>query len=624
MSSTSMTDWMSSIDKDTNVIDMSIPGTHDSGAYNITAFPSNWIKTQTLNLKQQLEAGIRFLDIRLGWDSAAKIMKVYHGEGRKATYCNLDFYAAGRDNTVLGICANFLRDHPGETILMSLKEELSSSDFDSNVRSIITNTTSLWYRKESFPTLGEAKGFIILIRRWNWPQHYDNFGIDMSPELWNKAKGNPKVFNNSMVQDDFDAKGNETGQSAKTAKWWSIQNTLQLALSKPLGSRFILNFLSATKWTKLLDPKDFAVGSNNDGMLFRTQNWLNSYKGRYRLGVIALDFVGASGTQDLIPLIVGRNAKPDWTLSDLPSPQDYTPSKVFSYQFLGSLVLFFRSADTGRIIWRISQDGSSWPPSAQIIDAALTDQSLNAVSFQGTLYLFWKNKNASTDTTKNTIHFSTLIDNGTITNSSNWTPPSLINSADTTSNSLCTIVHQRKLHIFFNANDQTGRILHTMSEDGSTWPPAKPIDALGPTTHSIVSTLFRGEVWIFWRGQDNLMHYGHSSDLDHWICGKVTGDPQLGSSMGVCVSDGLIYLFFRAPSSLSGGQYTKISYTSSSDGQMWSKASTLIDDVKTENGLDSIEFMRSGGKLVKYVFVVSEPSASDQPHYIKYVSDVSV
>ncbi len=163
--------WMSSLAPSTRIVDMTIPGTHDSGAYNITssAIWKVWAQTQTLSLLQQLNSGVRFLDIRLGWDSSRNVMAVYHGEGWKATYCNIDFYAANQTNTVIGICKTFLEQNTSETIIMSIKEEVKSSDFDSKIISIINQTdapTKLWYRESTFPTLKDAKGRIILIRRW--------------------------------------------------------------------------------------------------------------------------------------------------------------------------------------------------------------------------------------------------------------------------------------------------------------------------------------------------------------------------------------------------------------------------------------------------------------------------
>ena len=58
----SNTDWMSMVKDDICITRLSIPGTHDSGAYQSTVKPMT--RAQTLSISQQLAAGVRALDIR--------------------------------------------------------------------------------------------------------------------------------------------------------------------------------------------------------------------------------------------------------------------------------------------------------------------------------------------------------------------------------------------------------------------------------------------------------------------------------------------------------------------------------------------------------------------------------
>jgi hypothetical protein len=109
--------WMSGIADDKNISDINLPGTHDSAAINpsITTVYS----CQTLPITQQLESGVRVLDVRI------KI---------KGTYDNLSFVTChgsfgGRINmneyqslpSLLDECKSFLQSHNTETILMSVK-----------------------------------------------------------------------------------------------------------------------------------------------------------------------------------------------------------------------------------------------------------------------------------------------------------------------------------------------------------------------------------------------------------------------------------------------------------------------------------------------------------------------
>ena len=55
--------WMSNVKDDMKLIDMSIPGSHDSGATHSIFDVAG--KCQELNVKQQLNIGTRFFDLRL-------------------------------------------------------------------------------------------------------------------------------------------------------------------------------------------------------------------------------------------------------------------------------------------------------------------------------------------------------------------------------------------------------------------------------------------------------------------------------------------------------------------------------------------------------------------------------
>ena len=63
--------WMSLLDENLRLNQVSIPGTHDSGTHYVAFIKSIHAKTQSLNIKEQLEHGIRYLDIRLSIDNDA-------------------------------------------------------------------------------------------------------------------------------------------------------------------------------------------------------------------------------------------------------------------------------------------------------------------------------------------------------------------------------------------------------------------------------------------------------------------------------------------------------------------------------------------------------------------------
>jgi 1-phosphatidylinositol phosphodiesterase len=104
----SHTSWMRDIPDDTPVTALNIPGTHNSGCAD---GPLGFAETQDLDVPEQLNSGIRFLDIRLALSEDN--LFVHHD----VIYMDKSY------TDVLDMCASFLEKHPSETILMSIKDE---------------------------------------------------------------------------------------------------------------------------------------------------------------------------------------------------------------------------------------------------------------------------------------------------------------------------------------------------------------------------------------------------------------------------------------------------------------------------------------------------------------------
>lgn len=104
----SHTSWMRDIPDGAPVKTLSIPGTHNSCSVDgLLGFG----KTQNLDLADQLNAGIRFLDIRLA-----------HYQDN--LFAHHDIVHMGKSYAdILTICSSFLKQHPSEAVLMSVKEE---------------------------------------------------------------------------------------------------------------------------------------------------------------------------------------------------------------------------------------------------------------------------------------------------------------------------------------------------------------------------------------------------------------------------------------------------------------------------------------------------------------------
>ena len=108
--------WMSALADERRIGDFTIPGTHDTMA--LYDFPGieDTARAQSLTLREQLLAGVRFLDIRCRHVGDA--FAIHHG--RVYQHANFD--------DVLETVRVFLEENPSETILMSVKPEHEPAD----------------------------------------------------------------------------------------------------------------------------------------------------------------------------------------------------------------------------------------------------------------------------------------------------------------------------------------------------------------------------------------------------------------------------------------------------------------------------------------------------------------
>ena len=173
-------EWMKAIRGETRLTEITIPGTHDSCArkFNNDWLVSSTAKCQSLNIPGQLDAGIRFLDIRCEVDSSTYSVKTVHGSADcwdGDDYYYLDF--------VFQHIYNWLDAHPSETVLVSIKEDdgnAGAAVFTSAVYEYIHgygqnkyfygqdyNYHDYWYLGKSVPTLDEVRGKCVLMNRFD-------------------------------------------------------------------------------------------------------------------------------------------------------------------------------------------------------------------------------------------------------------------------------------------------------------------------------------------------------------------------------------------------------------------------------------------------------------------------
>lgn len=272
--------WMKDIDGDTTITSLSIPGSHDAGAFYSFADLSG--KCQDLSIKEQLYAGARFFDIRLQQQHGT--LKVVHGFVDQ----KLNF------SSVLEDFQKFLNSHTSEALIVSIKMEKEPSNteetFDISLRNALEPYGSLWNTTGILPSaLKEARGKIFLISR------YENSSIGLPAHtgwLDPEKETSPNTFDiessNIHVQDhykigDIDIKKNEIVSCFD----YSGENPGKLAMN--FTSCYYVNDYPPTyagTTAKIINP------------------WLKEeIKNRNKLGIVISDFI----TSDLCEAIYSRN-----------------------------------------------------------------------------------------------------------------------------------------------------------------------------------------------------------------------------------------------------------------------------------------------------------------------------
>ena len=148
-------DWMKDISDLTPIKEVNIPGTHDTMALRSIGDLAG--QCQSLSLENQLNIGVRFLDIRLQL-VRDELIAVHSIVDQKASFAQIVY-----------TCETFLKSNPTEFIFMSIKEEEkaknSSLSFEDALKQYAKG--DYWNLDTSLPVLtGLARGKIHLISRY--------------------------------------------------------------------------------------------------------------------------------------------------------------------------------------------------------------------------------------------------------------------------------------------------------------------------------------------------------------------------------------------------------------------------------------------------------------------------
>lgn len=283
--------WMSAIDDDAMLSQISIPGTHDSCArYN-----KNTTNTQCqwFSIIQQLNRGIRFLDIRCRYiadSESGRTQNLYFPIHHGSVFQDIFF------EEVQAQCIAFLRENPSECILMNVQIEYEgdSTPFREKFLQLTAPyQAEHWHFGDSNTTLKDCRGKIVLIRAYdgdtntgwakgeskNWPDGSTSGGLEWNGFNVDGLSSNP-IF---MTQNGWKA-------WSGTKKGEEVEKYLESAQAY-CDTYITLNFASYSN--------DSGPGPNAEGMNTRLRNFLlekrNSKKWNTCLGVVVLDFTGNTG-----------------------------------------------------------------------------------------------------------------------------------------------------------------------------------------------------------------------------------------------------------------------------------------------------------------------------------------
>ncbi len=251
-------DWMKELDGELPLNQIVLPGSHDSATqYVQLAFFS---KCQALSIEEQLEAGCRYLDIRLGVDGHNDTFKLMHGftNCRTSPFNPVDKLYL---DDLLDDCYDFLKKHPTETVVFAVKQEHGKDSvavFESMLNSYIREDADKWLLTDTIPTLDEARGKLVLMRRYE-----DEGGLEARsgiPLIWEDQKGakdtRPNVvaekndFYTLYVQDRF--------EYDTEAKWEAFTKGMAMAEKRAKDGDVILSFLSTKGSLSYGHPRQFA------------------------------------------------------------------------------------------------------------------------------------------------------------------------------------------------------------------------------------------------------------------------------------------------------------------------------------------------------------------------------
>ncbi|PNY25091.1 1-phosphatidylinositol phosphodiesterase [Tolypocladium capitatum] len=270
--------WMGRLPDAASLTALSIPGTHDTMTYGVRGPDVQTLQCQNWNLSTQMEAGLRYFDIRARLRDDE--LHIYHGSG----------YTGFNLADVLYDMFDFLDENPSEAIVMRLKEEGkpighdNTLTFEEAFNQYLLSMPRADYRLAVYnasapiPTLGALRSKIFLLQ--NFPAARGPYGLQWDgPQM--------ALEDDWIVPDIYHL----------ADKWTAIRTALERAAKAPLSDTSLLYLAHVSASVGVL-PIVAAAGPRNrsvTGMNDMTGQWLLDFVASAtaaRAGIVIFDFPG--------------------------------------------------------------------------------------------------------------------------------------------------------------------------------------------------------------------------------------------------------------------------------------------------------------------------------------------
>lgn len=294
-------DWMGTLDDETKLSAISIPGTHDTCTQYVTL--SYIFQCQDTSVAQQLQDGYRYFDLRLVVDEKddkpALVIKHNFASCRtgKSPFADKLYL-----EDVLSDVSSFLEKHPSETVIMCMKAE-NGDDAIKDVQGLlyqqIEQNEGQWYLENAIPMLEEVRGKMVLATRFpdeigvgatrrgldfSWRDQGDRTVVD-EPYVLSMINESEKLWVQDRYNYDTTHKVNAIVEDMENCQ--------------AADDSFSLNFTSTSGSGKVGHPKKYATSINK----FLTEyDWQEDTC----YGIIIVDFA----TEKLAKCIYNTNPRP--------------------------------------------------------------------------------------------------------------------------------------------------------------------------------------------------------------------------------------------------------------------------------------------------------------------------